>query len=239
MWNPAIRSSELEQDFRERGFAVVDHALDAANAEAICREIAAAATAFKLVARSGVHPRRMMFDEPLSDARLAVLRAQLAVAQRAGLLTALHDLWEPADDPASAIARLLAELRSPRTLAWVESVTSIPVDECQVGAVTRFRYGHYVDPHSDRLVKFGKRRKIAFVLFCSHDPSLCEGGNLVLLRRDGMAEASIEPRVNRLALLDVDRIHQHCVPEVTVEDGVRLAIPGFFCVTPHGEGATT
>ena len=80
---------------------------------------------------------------------------------------------------------------------------------------------------------------LAFVLFCSHDPSLCDGGHLVLLRPDGTTQASIEPRVNRLALLDVDRIHQHFVPEVAVEDGVRLAIPGFFCVPPHGDGATT
>ena len=234
MWNSAVRSSELEPGFRARGFVVIDEALAPAVAGEVCREIAAATAAFKLVARSGVHPRRMVFDEPLPAPRLAVLRAQLAVAQRAGLLTALHDLWEPAEDePPSAIARLLAELRSPRTLAWVEDVTAIAVDACQVRAVTRFRCGHYVDPHSDRLVKFGKRRRIAFVLFCSHDPAL-RGGDLVLLRRDGEAEASIEPRVNRLVLLDVDRIHQHFVPEVTTTSGERLAIPGFFCVTPSG-----
>jgi hypothetical protein len=224
---------------------VVDHALNTADAEAIGREIAAAAAAFKLVARSGVHPRRIVFDQPLPEARLAVLREQLAVAQRAGLLTALHDLWEPPEDPSSTIARVLAELRSPRTLAWIARVTAIPVDECQVRAVTRFRHGHYVDPHSDRLVKFGKRRRIAFVLFCSQDPALREGGHLVLLRPDGTTQASIEPRVNRLALLDVDRIHQHFVPEVAVDGGARLAIPGFFCVTPPGppgppgEGAIT
>ena len=86
----------------------------------------------------------------------------------------------------------------------------------------------------------GKRRRIAFVLCCSHDPSLREGGHLVLLRPDGGTESSIEPRVNRLVLLDVDRIHQHRVPEITVEGGERLAIPGFFCVTPlEGGGATT
>jgi hypothetical protein len=240
MWNPAIQASELAPVFRERGFVVVDEALNAADAEAVCREIAAAAHAFKLVARSGVHPRRVVFDQPLSAVRLAVLRQQLAVAQQAGLLTALHDLWEPrADDPSSSVARLLGELRSPRTLAWIEDVTAVAVDECQASAVTRFRYGHYVDPHSDRLVKFGKRRRIAFVLFCSYDPSLRGGGHLVLLRPDGDPEASIEPRVNRLALLDVDRIHQHGVPEITVEGGERLAIPGFFCVTPpESIGAT-
>jgi hypothetical protein len=240
MWNLAIRSSELEPAFRARGFAVVDDALNPVDARALCQEIAAAGAAFKLVARSGVHPRRMVFEQPLSARQLAVLREQLAVAQRAGLLTALHDLWEPEADPSSTIARVLAELRSPRTLSWVAAVTSIRVDECQVGAVTRFRHGHYVDPHSDRLVKFGKRRKIAFVLFCSHDPALREGGSLVLLRRDGATEASIEPRVNRLALVDVERIHQHFVPEITVEGCERLAIPGFFCVTPeHGDGVTT
>jgi Rps23 Pro-64 3,4-dihydroxylase Tpa1-like proline 4-hydroxylase len=242
MWNPAIRCGELGAVFRERGFAVIDEALDPAAAEGVQAEIAATA-AFQLVARSGVHPRRVVFDQPLSEPRLAVLRAQLAVAQRAGLMTALHDLWEPReDDPSSAIARLLADLRSPRTLAWIASVTSIPVDACQVRAVTRFRCGHYVDPHSDRLVKFGKRRRIAFVLFCSHDPSLRGGGDLVLMRRDGGIEASIEPRINRLALLDVDRIHQHFVPEIIEPRGERLAIPGFFCVTPASgpgsEGAT-
>jgi Rps23 Pro-64 3,4-dihydroxylase Tpa1-like proline 4-hydroxylase len=238
MWNPAIRSGELETAFRDRGFVVIDQALDPAAAEDVRAEIAAAA-AFQLVARSGVHPRRVVFDQPLPELRLAVLRAQLAVAQRAGLMTALHDLWEPReDDPASALARLLAGLRSPRTLAWIAGVTSIPVDACQVRAVTRFRCGHYVDPHSDRLVKFGKRRRIAFVLFCSHDPALRGGGDLVLLRRDGGIEASIEPRINRLALLDVDRIHQHFVPEIIAPSAERLAIPGFFCVTPaSGPGA--
>lgn len=235
MWNPAIRWSELEPAFRERGFVVVDDALDPVAVAEVCREIAAAASAFKLVARSGVHPRRVLFEQPLSEHRLAVLRKQLAVAQQAGLLTALHELWEPQpEDPSSTITRLLAELRSPHTLGWVAAITGIPVDECQVGAVTRFRYGHYVDPHSDRLVKFGKRRKIAFVLFCSHDPSLREGGSLVLLRADGATEASIEPRINRLALLDVDRIHQHFVPEIASPAGERLAIPGFFCVAPEG-----
>jgi Rps23 Pro-64 3,4-dihydroxylase Tpa1-like proline 4-hydroxylase len=224
MWNPALRSSDLEPVFRERGFGVIDGALETAEAERIGEEIAASESAFKLVARTGVHPQRLAFDKPLSRARLEVLEAQLAVAQQAGLLTSLHELWEPPESD-SAISRLFAHLRSVHTLAWIEAITSVAVDECQVRAVTRFRRGHYVDPHSDRLVKFGKRRRIAFVLFFSQG----ESGNLVLLRRDGETEASIEPRFNRLALLDVDRIHQHCVPKVLVDDGKRLAIPGFFC----------
>lgn len=215
--------------FRERGFGVVDGALEAAEAERIGEEIAASDGAFKLVARTGVHPQRLAFDQPLAPVRLGVLEAQLAVAQQAGLLTSLHELWEPpAGD--SAIARLFAHLRSAHTLAWIEAITSVAVDECQVGAVTRFRRGHYVDPHSDRLVKFGKRRRIAFVLFFSGAPG---NGSLVLLRRDGETEASIEPRFNRLALLDVDRVHRHCVPKVLAEDGQRLAVPGFFCAAPE------
>ena len=224
MWSLALRSSDLESVFRERGFGVIDGALEAAEAERIGEEIAASESAFKLVARTGVHPQRLVFDKPLSGARLEVLEAQLAVAQQAGLLTSLHELWEPPEGD-RAISRLFAHLRSVHTLAWIETITSVAVDECQVRAVTRFRRGHYVDPHSDRLVKFGKRRRIAFVLFFSQG----ESGNLVLLRLDGETEASIEPRFNRLALLDVDRIHQHCVPKVLVDDSKRLAIPGFFC----------
>jgi Rps23 Pro-64 3,4-dihydroxylase Tpa1-like proline 4-hydroxylase len=233
MWNPALRSNELESVFREHGFGVIDGALEAAEAESIRDEIGASESAFKLVARTGVHPQRLAFDRALSETKLRVLEAQLAVAQQAGLLTSLHELWEPPDsESGSAISRLFAHLRSAQTLAWIEGITSVAVDECQVRAVTRFRQGHYVDPHSDRLVKFGKRRRIAFVFFFSQDPALRECGNLVLLRRDGGTEASIEPRFNRFALLDVDRIHQHCVPKVLVDDSKRLAIPGFFCAAP-------
>jgi hypothetical protein len=233
MWNPALRSSELESVFRERGFGVIDDALVAAEAESIREEIGASESAFKLVARTGVHPQRLAFDKALSGTKLGVLEAQLVVAQQSGLLTSLHELWEPPEsDPGSAISRLFAHLRSAHTLGWIEAITSVAVDECQVRAVTCFGRGHYVDPHSDRLVKFGKRRRIAFVLFFSQDPSQRENGNLVLFRRDGGTEASIEPRFNRLALLDVDRIHQHCVPKVLLDDSKRLAIPGFFCATP-------
>jgi 2OG-Fe(II) oxygenase superfamily len=232
MWSPALRSSELEAVFRERGFAVIDGALDAADAEQIREEIAAGEGGFRLVARTGIHPQRLAFDKPLTAAKLGVLEAQLAIAQQAGLLTSLHELWEPPESD-GAISRLFAHLRSADTLAWVESITSVAVDACQVRAVTRFRRGHYVDPHSDRLVKFGKRRRIAFVLFFSQDAT--QGGQLVLLRRDGATEASIAPRFNRLALLDVDRIHQHCVPKVVAEETTRLAIPGFFCAEPAHE----
>lgn len=226
MWNPALRSGELEAVFRERGFGVIDGALEDSEAESIREEIAASEHAFRLVVRTGVHPQRLAFDKPPSGVKREVLEAQLAVARQAGLLTSLHELWEPPEgDPASAITRLFAHLRSAQTFAWIAAVTSVAVDACQVRAVTRFRQGHYVDPHSDRLVKFGKRRRIAFVLFFSQGDS----GNLVLLRGDGEREASIEPRFNRLALLDVDRIHQHCVPKVVAAGEPRLAIPGFFC----------
>jgi hypothetical protein len=233
VFNQALPSDAIAASFRRHGFAVIDEVLDAATAVALCDDIAAGAGQFCLVARTGVHPRRMLFEQAPSAGKLAVLREQLGVAQRAGLVTALHELWEPQQEQ-GAIAAVMRQLRAPATLAWMAQLTGVPVDACQVSAVTRFRRGHYVDPHSDRVVKFGKRRRIAFVLFCSPDRQRGEGGNLVLLRSDGATEASIAPRLNRLAMLDVERIHRHFVPAVTADDGERLAIPGFFCVAPEG-----
>ncbi|GJJ04688.1 hypothetical protein RugamoR64_52260 [Duganella rhizosphaerae] len=233
VFNQALSTDAIAASFRQHGFAVVDGLLDGATAAALCDDIAAGAAQFSLVARTGVHPRRMLFETAPSPGKLAVLREQLGVAQKAGLVTALHELWEPQQEQ-GAIATVMRQLRAPATLAWVAQLTGVPVDTCQVSAVTRFRRGHYVDPHSDRVVKFGKRRRIAFVLFCSPDRQCGEGGNLVLLRNDGTTEISIAPRMNRLAMLDVERIHRHFVPAVTAYDGERLAIPGFYCVAPVG-----
>ena len=189
MWSSAHNLHELALIFAKQGSLVLDDALEPAAAQAVSRCIEQAAPAFRLVARNGVHPRMMVFDKPLPPAKEAVLRRQLAVASESGLFTCIFRLWEiPEPETQDAAWELKRFLLSEECWTWIERISAIRPMACQVAGVDEYRAGDYLGPHSDRLVKFGRRRKIAFALYFGRKWEPGMGGELVLVRRDGEEE---------------------------------------------------
>jgi hypothetical protein len=229
-WSSAHDLEELALTFAKRGSLVLDDALQATVAQAVTRSIDQAGPAFRLVARNGVHPRMMVFDKPLSPAKEAVLRQQLAVAREGGLFTCIFRLWEiPEPETQDAAWELKRFLMSEECWTWIERISAIRPMACQVAGVDEYRAGDYLGAHSDRLVKFGRRRKIAFALYFGRNWEPGMGGELVLVRGDGEKER-VAPLWNRLVLFDVDRVDKHYSATV-MEDGFKkISLPGFFCV---------
>ena len=230
MWSAVHDAAALEPRFAAQGFLVVDRALEPPVADAVERRIEAARPDFRLVARNGVHPRMMVFDKPPSPAKESVLRAQLDLACRSGLFTCIYWLWEisavDTDDPAAELQRYL---ESPACWSWIEGITRVHPLACQVAGVGRYGAGDYLGSHTDRLVKFGHRRKVAFALYLSRGWSPGMGGELVLVEEAGGVQR-VAPEWNRLVLFDVDRIKEHCSTPVTDDGFEKLSLPGFFCV---------
>ena len=230
MWSSAHNPHELALTFAKQGSLVLDDALDPAAAHAVSRCIEQAAPAFRLVARNGVHPRMMVFDKPLPPAKEAVLRRQLAVASESGLFTCIFRLWEIPDSATEdAACELKRFLMSEACWTWIERISAIRPMACQVAGVDEYRAGDYLGPHSDRLVKFGRRRKIAFALYFGKEWTPGMGGELVLVRQDG-EEERVAPLWNRLVLFDVDRVEEHYSSAVTGQAFKKISLPGFFCV---------
>ena len=233
MLSAVHKAAVLEPTFAAGGYLVVDDALEPSAAEAVAARIDAARDAFRLVARNGVHPRMMVFDKPLAPAKEAVLRAQLGLACSSGLFTCIYWLWEVpngddagGDDPAAELQRWF---KSPACWSWVEGVTGVCPVECQVAGVGRYGAGDYLGSHTDRLVKFGHRRKVAFALYLSRGWSPGMGGELLLAEETGGIQR-VAPAWNRLVLFDVDRIREHSSTAVTHDEFEKISLPGFFCV---------
>lgn len=230
MLSAVHEAAVLGSSFQARGFLVVDGALEPSVAEAVAGRIDVARAAFRLVARNGVHPRMMVFDKPPSPAKEAVLRAQLDLACRRGLFTCIYWLWEipeaDGDDPAAGLQRWF---KSAACWSWVEEITGVCPRECQVAGVGRYGTGDYLGSHTDRLVKFGHRRKVAFALYLSRDWSPGMGGELLLAEEAGGVQL-VAPEWNRLVLFDVDRIREHSSTAVTHDGFEKISLPGSFCV---------
>jgi hypothetical protein len=230
VWSSGHDLRELALTFAKQGSLVLDDALQAPVAEAVSCCIDRADPAFRLVARNGVHPRMMVFDKPLPPTKEAVLRQQLAVASESGLFTCIFRLWEvPDSGTEDAACELKRFLMSEECWTWIERISAIRPMACQVAGVDEYRAGDYLGPHSDRLVKFGRRRKVAFALYFGKEWTPGMGGELVLLRQGG-GEERVAPLWNRLVLFDVDRIDEHYSSAVTGQAFKKISLPGFFCV---------
>ncbi|MGH8613598.1 MAG: 2OG-Fe(II) oxygenase [Gammaproteobacteria bacterium] len=235
MWNRSLDLSAARSAFLEQGYLVLDHALEGDLPRRVVEAIEAADTCFKLIARNGVHPRTIAFDQPLSPLKQRVLLDQLALAREAGLFTYLYELWEipePGERPCAA-ASLAAFLESQANLDWIAKVSGCPVEVCQVAGITRYRQGHYLGAHSDKLSKFTKQRKVAMILFFSAAWNAGQGGELFVLDENDEVLTRVEPTLNRAVLMNVDRGFKHYVPTVQSVRSVRLALPCFYAVTPE------
>ena len=123
-----------------------------------------------------------------------------------------------------------AQLGGEDTRRALAAITGTPTSCVEVRSYV-YLAGSYLLPHSDH--RAGIDRRLAFVLYLSQ-PEGWHGGELDLYRchfeggeiTGTTVETTIEPRPNRLALLQVSEASLHRVREVTF--GARVSLAGWF-----------
>lgn len=119
---------------------------------------------------------------------------------------------------------------SPESLFALQSITGEDVARVEVRSYF-YMPGHYLLPHLDHAVGFGRRLAFAFYLMVPEERG---GGELELydveLRDKQIVDAKpalrIEPRRNRIAIFEVSDRSLHQVREITA--GARISLAGWF-----------
>lgn len=106
-----------------------------------------------------------------------------------------------------------------------QQITGESLPSVTQARVHRFRSGHYLRAHDDRM----GARKIAYILYLSPQWETQFGGQLSLIGQDGTKE-QLEPAYNSLVLFDVTRHKEHYIEALTPksEGQSRDTMGGWF-----------
>ena len=164
----------------------------------------------------------VVLDAVFAPAALSTLREAVRREPHTTRESPLYEHFACADDPSQpALRRIAEELGAPSNRAAIRSITQTRVETASARSYV-YMAGHFLLPHTD--YDPTHHRRLSYALYLS-DAGNCHGGELELFDGDVPARR-IEPRANRLVLMDVSERSLHQVREVTA--GARASIAGWL-----------
>lgn len=181
----------------------------------------------------GVHYRRPISAENEQEAQAAMVER---LRHRQGnTFGKIHDTYAPwSGEPVPteprallAVNALMAIVSGPVFRNYLQVLCAEPALHLNLVRATRYRPGHFLSRHDDKIRLAGKTRALAFVLNLSRDWQADWGGLLLFENAAHQATQVMHPLWNSLSVFRVPQTHS--VTQVAPwAQGSRLALSGWM-----------